>query len=140
IRLLHNESELLRVAGARLRLVGVGDLWAQHLDARAAFRAVDDSDPVVLLSHNPDSKDVMKEEPWNLMLSGHTHGGQVVPPWWGPRFAPVMDKRYVAGLNPWGDRQIHTTRGVGSIGSLRFNCRPEVSILELTGTALSIPQ
>jgi hypothetical protein len=47
----------------------------------------------------------------------------------GPRFAPVMDKRYVAGLGNWGSRQIHVTRGVGNVGGVRFGCRPEVSLL-----------
>ena len=46
-------------------------------------------------------------------------------------FAPVEDKRYVAGLNAFGERHIYTTRGVGSLYGLRLNCRPEVTMLEL---------
>ena len=134
VRLLHNESESLRLSGRNLRLVGVGDLWARQIDAANAFRDVAaGNDPVVLMSHNPDSKMILSSFPWDLMLSGHTHGGQVVLPWWGPGFAPVADKRYIAGLKPWGLRQIHVTRGVGSISSVRFRCRPEVSLLELFG-------
>ena len=63
------------------------------------------------------------------MLSGHTHGGQVIVPVYGPRYAPVIDKNYVAGLKPWRDRRIHMTRGVGNLGGVRFRCRPEVSLL-----------
>jgi predicted MPP superfamily phosphohydrolase len=66
------------------------------------------------------------------MLSGHTHGGQVIVPFEGQRYAPVADKRYVAGLRPWGARQIHVTRGVGNVGGVRFRCRPEVSILTIS--------
>ena len=144
IRLLHNESDLLRVAGADLRLVGVGDLWAHQIDGPQAFQDVGrifagrepmagNRDPVVLMAHNPDSKEHLAAFPWELMLSGHTHGGQVVLPWWGTQFAPVEDKRYVAGLKAWHTRQIHVTRGVGSIFGVRFNCRPEISLLELVG-------
>ena len=86
---------------------------------------------VVLLAHNPDSKDILGAYPWDLMLSGHTHGGQVIVPFDGPRFAPVEDKRYVAGLKPWGTRQIHVSRGVGNVGGVRFRCRPEVSLLSV---------
>jgi predicted MPP superfamily phosphohydrolase len=64
------------------------------------------------------------------MLCGHTHGGQVMIPFEGPRYAPVDDKRYVAGLNPYDGRWIYTTRGVGSIAGVRFGCRPEVSFLD----------
>lgn len=49
---------------------------------------------------------------------------------WRP-FAPVRDLRYVEGLHGWMDRQIYTTRGVGNLHGLRFNCPPEVSLLEI---------
>lgn len=48
----------------------------------------------------------------------------------GKPFAPVNDKRYVAGLNAFGERLIYTTRGVGSLYGLRVNCRPEITLLE----------
>jgi hypothetical protein len=86
-----------------------------------------------LLAHNPDSKDILGAYPWDLMLCGHTHGGQVRLPIVGPAFAPVRDKRYVEGLKPWNDRLIFVTRGVGNYVGVRFNCRPEVSLLNLVG-------
>src|SRR5262249_37650628 len=103
-----------------------------EIDASCAFAGVTESDNVILLSHNPDSKDALDSFPWELMLSGHTHGGQVVFPLLGPVFAPVADKRYVEGLKPWQDRQLHVTRGIGSIRGIRFLCRPEVSMLLLS--------
>ncbi len=132
VQLLHNRSLKLRIRNSRFTLVGVGDLWAEEIDAPQAFAGVDRREPVVLMSHNPDSKDVLQDHPWDLMLSGHTHGGQVLLPFDGPRFAPVEDKRYVEGLKPWGARQIHVTRGVGNLHGVRFRCRPEVSLLLLT--------
>ena len=125
IELLHNRS--VRTAG--MTLVGVGDLWNDEVDARRAFAEVDGAGPTVLLAHNPDTKDVLRRRPWDLMLSGHTHGGQVLIPFEGVRYAPVRDKRYVAGLKPWGSRLIHVTRGVGNLGGVRFRCRPEASLL-----------
>jgi predicted MPP superfamily phosphohydrolase len=65
------------------------------------------------------------------MLSGHTHGGQVVLPLVGERFVPVRDKRFIAGLKPWNGRQVYVTLGVGNIGGVRVNCRPEVTMLNL---------
>ena len=134
VRLLHNRFETVASRGTELDLVGVGDLWSEEIAARKAFSGVGQR-PVVLLAHNPDSKDVLGPFDWDLMLSGHTHGGQVIIPFQGPRYAPVADMRYVAGLKPWGERQIHVTRGVGNLGGVRFRCRPEVSLLVLSGPA-----
>lgn len=132
IVLLHNRSVSVRVRDEGLTLVGVGDLQSAEIDGRRAFAGVTTNQPIVLLSHNPDSKIEVRAHPWNLMLSGHTHGGQVILPFLGPHYAPVRDKRYVAGLKPWRQRQIFVTRGVGSLGGVRFRCRPEVSLLLLS--------
>jgi predicted MPP superfamily phosphohydrolase len=129
IRLLHNTSVPVRVRSAKFSFVGVGDLWAEEVAPKLAFSTVDESEPVVLLAHNPDSKDIVDIHTWDLLLSGHTHGGQVLIPFDGPRFAPVLDKRYVSGLRPWGAHQIHVSRGIGSLGGIRFRCRPEVNLL-----------
>ena len=131
ITLLHNRSQQVQTKQGRLTLVGVGDLWSGEIDADRAFHSVRPDNPVVLLSHNPDSKDVLSRAHWDLMLCGHTHGGQVIIPFEGPRYAPVQDKRFVAGLHRWGSRQIYTTRGVGNLWSVRFMCRPEVSVLDM---------
>ena len=131
IQLLHNTSARLRVGQAEFALVGVGDLWSDEIDSGQAFQAADPRQPTILLAHNPDSKDLLAGHAWDLMLSGHTHGGQVRIPWEGPIFAPVADMRYVAGLGAWGSRQIHVSCGVGNLGGVRFLCRPEVNLLIL---------
>ena len=129
VELLHNRSAMPEVRGEGINLVGVGDLWSDEIDAERAFREVRSGRPTVLLAHNPDSKDELRRNRWDLMLSGHTHGGQIIIGFDGARYAPVEDKRYVAGLKSWGTRQIHVTRGVGNIAGVRFRCRPEASVL-----------
>jgi uncharacterized protein len=133
ITLLRNDSVALSVNLRRLQLVGVGDVWAKELDAAKAFRTVQKSpgETIVLLSHNPDSKSKVGQYPWDLMLSGHTHGGQLWIPLIGAPFAPVRDKRFVKGLVRWNERWVHVTKGVGNLHGLRLNCPPEVSLLTL---------
>ncbi|MCA9754827.1 MAG: phosphodiesterase YaeI [Candidatus Eisenbacteria bacterium] len=158
VDLLHNRERIVDVPGGRLRLVGVGDLWGEECLPAKAFLSdrvrtdpireglvppsegdeADEADegdevPTLLLAHNPDTKDVAWPFAWDAMLSGHTHGGQVVLPWIGPPFVPVEDRRFIAGLHSWRDRWIYTTRGVGNILGVRVNCRPEVTLLEVTG-------
>jgi predicted MPP superfamily phosphohydrolase len=131
IELLHNRSREVRIQGRSLVLAGVGDLWAEELDGAAAFGRLPGDATTILLSHNPDSKEVLGKHPWDLMLSGHTHGGQCDLVFFGTPFAPVRDKRFVRGLHRWNARWIHVTAGVGNLHGVRFNCRPEASLLTL---------
>jgi hypothetical protein len=131
IELLHNRSIELRLNGRDLKLTGLPDAWSEDLDLAAAFPPAQAGGAAtrILLSHNPDTKDFLKFHPWDLLLCGHTHGGQVVLPWLGAPWAPVRDKRFLAGMYSWNHRWIHITRGVGNVHGFRFNCPPEVSLV-----------
>jgi predicted MPP superfamily phosphohydrolase len=134
ISVLWNSSKRISVNGASLELVGLGDYWADDTEPGKAFPSKEKTPgtPRIVLSHNPDSRELLREHAWDLMLCGHTHGGQLSLPILGTPFAPVRDHRYVYGLNPWNGRLIYTTRGVGNLHGLRFNCRPEVAILSVS--------
>lgn len=133
IEVLHNSNTIFKRNDTRLQLVGVGDIWAKECDSEAAFDGSHANTPTILLSHNPDSKDLLGKYSWDLMLSGHTHGGQLLVPLIGTTpYAPVQDHRYIAGLKKWGNRFINVSRGVGAIEGMRFNCRPDVTLLEIS--------
>lgn len=133
IELLHNRATHIQIKDWKLRLVGLGDWWARECEPLEAFagEAPGQDRTVLVLSHNPDTKDLLKSYPWDLLVCGHTHGGQFYLPLIGTPFAPVSDKRFVQGLHRWNDRWIHITKGVGNLFGVRFNCRPEVSLLTL---------
>ncbi|MBE7542532.1 MAG: phosphodiesterase YaeI [Solibacteraceae bacterium] len=131
VHLLHNRAMEVEVRGARWTMAGVGDWWSEEVDAERAFRGVQADGRVIVLSHNPDAKEALGGYAWDLMLCGHTHGGQVVIPFVGPHYAPVRDKRFVAGLCDWNGRPIYVSRGVGHFASVRFRCRPEATVLEV---------
>ena len=131
--LLRNQSCPIEAGGRQLLIAGVGDFWAEDLKPDKALTKRTDCSAatVILLSHNPDTKTHLHSYHWDLLLCGHTHGGQFRIPLLGTPFAPVLDHRYVEGLHWWQNRWIHITRGVGSLLGLRLNCRPEISVLEL---------
>jgi uncharacterized protein len=133
IQLLENRSAKFQAGQWRLNLVGLGDLWARGLNPSGAFSGAgkEDGSVTLALSHNPDSKAMLKPYAWDLVLCGHTHGGQLIVPLVGAPFAPVRDKRFIKGLHSWEGRWIHITKGVGNLHGMRFNCRPEVSLLKL---------
>ena len=129
IQLLHNEHTTATINGNEINLVGVGDLWNHECDPETAFDQIDNTRPTLLLSHNPDTKDQLAAFPWQLMLSGHTHGGQLYLPGLGAPLAPVKNKKFVRGLHRIDDRWLHISKGVGNLHGVRFNCRPEVTLL-----------
>ncbi len=132
IHVLTNERHEVSLAGkARFELIGLGDLWASDFQPRGLLEHDKDHLPRVLMSHNPDTKDYIEHDDWDLMLSGHTHGGQLTLPWGSTPFAPVIDKRFVRGLHQWKNHWLHITKGVGSLRKMRLNCFPEISVVEL---------
>lgn len=130
---LLNEGRELRVRGRSVQLIGVGDLWNEMCLPVDAFRATParGSAMRLVLNHNPDAKTQLQPFDWDVMLSGHTHGGQIRIPFTGAPFAPVKDKRYIDGLYRWERRWLHVSCGVGNLFGVRFNCRPEISVLTI---------
>ena len=131
---LLNQAARVRVAGQDVVLVGLGDLWAGELDPVQAFGAAPDGGtPRLILCHNPDAKAQLEAYRWDVLLCGHTHGGQLRLPLLGTPFAPVQDQRHVSGLYRWSGRWLYVSAGVGNLHGLRLNCPPEVALLTLCG-------
>jgi predicted MPP superfamily phosphohydrolase len=133
IELLHNRGCALTVAGRPVQFTGLGDWWLNETRPAAAFAATPPRGDALrlVLNHNPDAKHALAPHDWDLMLCGHTHGGQLGLPIIGRLIAPVWDKRFLAGLYEWKQRHLFITRGVGNLHRARFLCRPEVSLLEI---------
>lgn len=86
----------------------------------------------ILLSHSPDQFRFAQRWGYDLMLSGHTHGGQVVLPLIGPVYSPsIYGVSYVSGLFPLGKLSMHVSRGIGAKDPMRWRCSPELTCLEV---------
>lgn len=133
VALLVNERQTAIIRGQSIDVVGLGDIWSQDAKPELALTATRaEQRPVLVLSHNPDSKVLLQDYDWDVMFCGHTHGGQLIVPLLNYRpFLPIRDKCYAEGLLLYSGRQIHVTRGVGNLHGMRFNCRPEVSLLDV---------
>ncbi len=87
----------------------------------------------VLLAHSPDQFEWAQANDIDLMLAGHLHGGQVRLPLLGAILSPSRQGvRYAAGVFTAGNTVMHVSRGAGSLTPLRYNCPPEVTVLELS--------
>lgn len=133
VQCLQNTGQQFQLGTQALYIIGFNDIWNEHADWEAVFKAAPTEQPILVLLHNPDGRGFVEPFAWDVMLSGHTHGGQLVVPFldYAP-FAPVVDKYSVSGLKQdEKGRYLHITRGLGNLHGLRFNCRPEASLLRL---------
>jgi predicted MPP superfamily phosphohydrolase len=92
--------------------------------------------PVLLMCHEPDYADILALDPRfqqvDLMLSGHSHGGQVRLPFAGPLILPPLGKKYVEGLFHLGRTQLYVNRGIGTVGlPFRLDCPAEITEITL---------
>lgn len=133
---LRNSSVVINKGGASFRLSGVDDYWEPSCSLTSACKGISTEAIKILLSHNPDINEeiTLARERIDLVLSGHTHGGQVVVPFLGQPVMPSkFGQKYRVGLVRDGDRQTYISRGVGCLlAPVRLNCLPEVTVLTLT--------
>jgi predicted MPP superfamily phosphohydrolase len=131
---LTNRAKILEIAGARLCIAGIDDL--NEGEPRLALPPPSARDLTILLAHTPDHAERLRhaDAHVDLVLSGHTHGGQVrLPGLPAPMNSAVRSDLYEDGLQqrPW--TRVYTSRGVGTVHlPFRFFARPEVTVLELT--------
>lgn len=115
------------------RLIGVGDLWAGKTDMEMMPKLPQDK-PWIVLSHNPDTVDMVPKLPTRpLMLSGHTHGGQVYIPWLTEYvLKQISILGHNKGLYSHKTADVYVSVGTGMVGvPFRFLTRPTVDIIEL---------
>ncbi|HEX8775864.1 MAG TPA: metallophosphoesterase [Pyrinomonadaceae bacterium] len=133
ISVLGNANTLLRRGPDALQLSGVDDWSWGKTDWPRAFHGLDRKRPSVLLSHQPRVLDLAETHGVSLILSGHTHGGQVSLPLIGsPARFISSEMKYERGLYEKNGTQLYVSRGTGVIGlPVRFGSRPEIALLRL---------
>lgn len=149
-------NDIIYPLGESLALVGLADLWSGQFAPQPLLESISPHTPRLVLSHNPDTAMLMRQWRVDLQLSGHTHGGQIVIPGFGP--APLLlnlVRKYtpppVQFLIPWlrlcsrvvknwnwsegyhqvGHNQLYVNRGLGTYFPGRWFCPPEVTVITL---------
>ncbi|MFP4248047.1 MAG: metallophosphoesterase [Armatimonadota bacterium] len=132
IRLLANRNERLSVGGAEIAIAGSDEFAFGRDDVEAALEGTESADFTILVCHTPDLLDDPHAAGADLVLCGHTHGGQIQLPGIGAPWAPVWrDRRRASGLLQADGQLAYVSRGVASATRARFNCHPEVVVLTL---------
>ena len=137
VRFLYNQSVVIERDGAKIDLVGIDEIYRGNPDVEAAFRKTDPSRPCLVLSHHPDIFRQLGNRRVDLLVCGHTHGGQIRLPLLGAIVVPSRyEARYAAGFSHRNGQRMYVSRGIGAIPPLRILCPPELPIFTLrTGSA-----
>lgn len=136
IRILRNETVFLTRGHDRLPMVGLDNMFDQTWSAvQNSVAQIATHPDCIVLEHTPDFASVLAKTSFRgILLSGHTHGGQILLPILGQTMtASRFGLDYVSGLYPAGQGVMYVTRGVGAVlVPMRIGCPPEVTILELS--------
>ncbi len=149
-------NEIAYPLGKQLPLVGLADRCSREFNPALVMNQLDPGTPCIVLSHNPDTAEVLQAWRVDLQLSGHTHGGQIIIPKFGPallyyrkilrkipikvrRRVPFLRREYFVvrhwewaqGLHRVGKNQLYVNRGLGTYLPGRLFCRPEVTVITL---------
>jgi predicted MPP superfamily phosphohydrolase len=143
--------------GDDLPIIGLADFWSREFAPAKVLDQLPGDRPRIVLSHNPDTAEILKSWRVDLQLSGHTHGGQIVLPILGaaPALAqtlrlsvlaklpiplPYLNRKcikvvrhweWASGLHRVGQNWLYVNRGLGTYAPGRFRCPPEISVLQL---------
>jgi uncharacterized protein len=136
VRFVVNRSIAIRRGDDAIALAGIDELYRGTPDINAAFERVDPARPCIGLSHHPDIVDLLTDRRIDLLVCGHTHGGQIRFPFFGALVVPSKHEgRYAAGFHRVGRVLMYVSRGIGSIPPLRILCKPEVATFVLRRNA-----
>ncbi|MDJ0507647.1 MAG: metallophosphoesterase [Crocosphaera sp.] len=149
-------NEIISPLGDDLPLVGLADFWSREFNPEPVMTQLSAKKPCLVLSHNPDTATILQKWRVDLQLSGHTHGGQIVIPGFGPGLMLLQELReripfqlghcipyfnHCSGIlknwqwhQGWHNirgNQLYVNRGLGTYFPGRFFCPPELTVITL---------
>lgn len=132
-QVLHNQNKILTIKGIKLNLCGLGEYSLGKCLPEKAFEHYNRESAGIILSHNPDSLSLLKDYLGDIILSGHTHGGQINLPGFREKFLALENPKLTRGLVTESGKKIYINRGIGSVMKFRWFSMPEILSLTLTG-------
>jgi predicted MPP superfamily phosphohydrolase len=132
VTLLTNRSIALRRGEEMVNVLGIDEIYRGTPDIPKAFERVGPSMVTIGVSHHPDIIDELDGRRIDLLVCGHTHGGQIRLPFFGAIFVPSMHEGlYASGFHRVRNVLMYVSRGIGGIPPVRILCKPELATFTL---------
>lgn len=133
IKDITNQVYTLSRGDTKLHIAGGDCAYVDRFSLEPLLPNIPNDDCAILLVHEPDTADISAESGrFDLQLSGHSHGGQMIIPFYGPALRIRLARKYTVGFHQIGDMKQYTNRGLGTaLIPLRINCKPEISVFTL---------
>ncbi|MFA7169553.1 MAG: metallophosphoesterase [Candidatus Paceibacterota bacterium] len=130
---LENAAEWIEIDGQRIKLGGVKTSYGEISNADTTIDNTEVNDFVILISHNPDFAEELHTDLIDLMIAGHTHGGQVTFfGLWAPYIPSAYGQKYLRSFQITNGTPVLVSNGVGTSAlPIRFFARPEINIIVL---------
>lgn len=139
INVLNNEIHEVEANGTTLRIWGIEDWWKNRKVPAEAFNALAEKTNIIAITHNPDTL-LSAPEGFSILFAGHTHGGQLNWPIFGPK-AVFNDPRFMDGLAVVDGKYVYVSSGVGtSVIPIRFRVPPEINVVTLSSNTATMPE
>ena len=130
--LLNHSANIKLLDGSSLWIAGIDDAMLGKPDLKTAMANIPNNSYTILLSHAPDKAEEAAHFPIQLQLSGHSHGGQIQIPFYGPLVTPPFAEKYVEGFyttGPQSSLTLYVNRGLGTTRlPFRFLSQPELAV------------
>lgn len=133
VQLLHNTTRQISVKGTKLNITGLGEHMLGRVNPEQAFKEFQEDYRGIVLVHNPDALPKILEYPGDLILTGHTHGGQINLPYLWKKFSLLENQEFKKGLFYRKHKWIVVNRGVGSVMPFRLFAPPQIVSITLKG-------
>lgn len=132
VQFVHNLAVPIHRGRDRMMLVGIDEIYRGYPDVDGAFAPVPTGVPCLGLSHHPDVVDLLDGRRIDLLVCGHTHGGQIRFPFFGSVVVPSKHEgRYASGFHRVNGVLMYVSRGLGAIPPVRILCKPEIATFVL---------
>lgn len=133
IIMLDNNAVWVERGKARIRIGGVGDTITSTQDIKPMLEGTDENDLMILVTHNPAYVDELNKNKIDLMLCGHTHGGQIsFKGKWAPTVFKGVNMKYLTGVVQDGPTTVIVSNGIGTVGiPIRIWAAPQIWMIKL---------
>lgn len=132
VEFIVNRNVRIRRGNAEIAVAGIDEVYRGEPDVEAAFAGIPETMPRLAVTHHPDMVPELAGRRIDLLVCGHTHGGQIRFPFFGAVVVPSRyEARFAEGFHRVGRVLLYVSRGIGAIPPLRILCRPEVATFVL---------